>query len=247
MSSRFGEILRVSIFGESHGEAVGVLVEGLPAGEEIDIGRLEAFMARRTPGGELSTARREPDIPHIVSGLLNGRTPAPLCAVIENRDARPGDYSRLRDTPRPGHADYPALVRYGAFTDLRGGGHFSGRLTAPLCAAGAICLQLLERRGATVGAHIYSIGGAADAPLDPIAVTAEALAGIGKRSLPVLDAEAGERMRAEILAAARAGDSVGGTVSGCALGLPPGLGGPLFGAWKAAGRRFIRHPRRERH
>jgi len=234
MSSRFGEILRVSIFGESHGEAVGVLVEGLPAGEEIDIGRLEAFMARRTPGGELSTARREPDIPHIVSGLLNGRTTGtPLCAVIENRDARPGDYSRLRDTPRPGHADYPALARYGAGADLRGGGHFSGRLTAPLCAAGAICLQLLERRGVTVGAHIHSIGGAADTPLDPVAVTAEQLAGIGKRPLPVLDAKAGERMRAEILAAARAGDSVGGTVECCALGLPPGLGGPLFGGMES--------------
>ena len=142
MSSEFGNRLKINVFGESHGAAVGVVVDGLPAGEAVDLEQLGAFMARRAGGKRFSTPRREADAPVFLSGLREGvTTGSPLCAVIENQNVRSGDYSALADTPRPAHADYPARVKYGGFEDARGGGHFSGRLTAPLCAAGAVCMQ----------------------------------------------------------------------------------------------------------
>ena len=149
MSSEFGSLLKISVFGQSHGRAIGVVVDGLPAGEAIDLEELNAFLARRKPGkSHLSTARREADAPVFLSGLENGVTcGAPLCAVIENGDQHSSDYDALRDKPRPGHADYTAFVKWGGQADMRGGGHFSGRLTAPLCIAGGIAKQILSRRG----------------------------------------------------------------------------------------------------
>ena len=229
MSSEFGRKLTVTVFGESHGPAVGVTVCGLPAGEAVDADELAAFLARRAPGrSRLSTARREPDLPRFLSGLKDGATTGfPLTAVIENTDVRPADYAALADTPRPGHADYPAFVKYGGRADLRGGGAFSGRLTAPVCTAGGIALQLLRRRGVSVGAHVLAMGGVRDEPFpdEPSPALLELLAA---RELPVLSEAAAGAMRAAVEAAAAEGDSVGGVVECAALGVPAGLGGPLF-------------------
>ena len=153
MSSSFGKLLKISVFGQSHGAAIGVVIDGLPAGEAIDLEELQRFLDRRRPGkSPLSTARKEGDVPEFLSGLENGKTcGAPLCAVIRNRDQRSGDYQELLEKPRPGHADYTAWVKWGGHADMRGGGHFSGRLTAPLCIAGGIAKQILARRGCMWG------------------------------------------------------------------------------------------------
>ena len=160
MASSFGEKLRVSIFGESHGNGIGALIEGLPAGESIDFERLMRFMERRQGGrNALSTARKEPDKPEFISGVLDGKTTGfPVCIQIANTNTRSGDYNNLAMKPRPSHADFTAYMKWHGHADMRGGGHFSGRLTAPLCAAGGIALQILERRGIYVGAHLASIG-----------------------------------------------------------------------------------------
>ena len=194
MSATFGERLRVTVFGQSHSEAMGAVVDGLPAGLRIDTEHLRAFLARRAPGqGPLTTARREPDAPEIVAGLADGVTcGAPLCILIRNTDARSRDYETLRRVVRPSHADYPAYVRFGGHNDIRGGGQFSGRLTAPLCAAGAVALQCLAARGVGVYAHIASIAGVADAAVDPVSPDLPALAALAAKPLPVLDARAGE-------------------------------------------------------
>ena len=230
MSSEFGNYFRVSLFGQSHGEAVGVLMDGLPAGEAVDLDELQAFLDRRRakPDG-LSTARAETDVPRFLSGLLEGRTCGfPLCAVLENKDTRSGDYEKMRDLPRPGHADYTAYVKWKGFADMRGGGHFSGRLTAPLCVAGGIAKQILSRRGIHIGAHLSRVGGIPDAPFPP-RPTPDLFAAIAGKPFPVLDDDAGERMKAAIAAARSEGDSVGGVVECAVIGLPAGLGGPLFG------------------
>ena len=231
MPSTFGSNLRISIFGQSHSEAIGVVIDGLPAGIAIDTERLWAFLRRRAPGqGRHTTPRREPDKPELVSGVVDGVTcGAPLCALIRNTDIRSGDYAELRDKPRPSHADYPAYVKFGAAHDIRGGGHFSGRLTAPLCIAGGIALQELERRGVRVGAHIASVGAVKDRRYDPVNVSAADFEPIAAGGFPVLDAQAGERMLAEIEDARSRADSVGGTVECAAVGLPAGLGDALFG------------------
>ncbi|MEY8387263.1 chorismate synthase [Oscillospiraceae bacterium 38-13] len=230
MSSEFGTILRVSVFGQSHGKAVGVVVDGLPAGEAVDLEALQRFLDRRRPGGSpLSTARKETDVPEFLSGLEEGRTcGAPLCAVIRNADQHSGDYSELRDKPRPGHADYTAWAKWGGRADMRGGGHFSGRLTAPLCVAGGIAMQILARRGIFVGAHLASAAGIPDRPF-PLYPTPELFARVAGTDFPVLDSEAGERMRAAILEAKHDLDSVGGVIECAATGLPAGLGDPMFG------------------
>ncbi len=230
MSSEFGRILRVSVFGQSHGRAVGVLLDGLPAGEAVDLEELQSFLNRRRPGGSpLSTARQEADAPVFLSGLKGGVTcGAPLCAVIENGDQRSKDYSELSDKPRPGHADYAAWVKWGGQADMRGGGHFSGRLTAPLCVAGGIAKQILARRGVFVGAHLAAVAGVPDRPF-PLYPTAELFAAVAAKPFPVLDDGAGEAMRAAILAAKEALDSVGGVIECAAIGVPPGLGEPMFG------------------
>ena len=229
MSSEFGKILHVSVFGQSHGRAIGVVVDGLPAGEEIDLAALQRFLDRRRPGsGPLSTARKETDIPEFLSGLEDGKTcGAPLCAVIPNADQRSRDYGELADKPRPGHADFTAWGQGGGHADMRGGGHFSGRLTAPLCVAGGIAKQILARRGIFVGAHLAAAAGITDAPF-PLYPTAALFEELAARPFPVLDEAAGERMRAAVLAAKNDLDSVGGVVECAAVGLPPGLGDPMF-------------------
>ena len=227
MSNNLGERYRVQIFGQSHSPRIGCVIEGIPAGVVPDMAFIRAFMARRAPGGPLSTARRETDEPVIVAGLNErGETcGAPLCALIDNADARPRDYDALRDVPRPGHADYPAAVKYGGHNDVRGGGQFSGRLTAPLCFAGALALQLLKDRGVWVRARVRRIGDEADAPVD---FTHPPRDGLCAGPLPVVDPEAGRRM-AEVIERARSeGDSVGGVIECFAGGLPAGLGEPMF-------------------
>lgn len=230
MSSEFGNILRVSVFGQSHGKAIGVVVDGLPAGEAIDLEELQRFLDRRRPGtGPLSTARKETDVPEFLSGLEGGKTcGAPLCAVIKNADQHSKDYGELADKPRPGHADFTAWAKWGGHADMRGGGHFSGRLTAPLCVAGGIAKQILARRGIFVGAHLASVAGICDRPF-PLYPPAALFSEIAAKPFPVLDEAAGERMRAAILEAKNDLDSVGGVIECAAAGLPAGLGEPMFG------------------
>jgi chorismate synthase len=230
MSSQYGKKLRISIFGQSHSPAIGVNIDGLPAGIKIDIDELRGFLKRRAPGqNDISTARAEDDAPEILSGLVNTVTcGAPLAIIIRNEDARSADYRELRDIPRPSHADFSAHIKYGGFQDVAGGGHFSGRLTAPLCSAGGICLQILRGLGISIGAHILRIGGAEDDPFDPVAVSVADFEATLKNPLPVLKREAGEAMRQEILNAKEKGDSVGGIVECAAIGLPVGLGDPIF-------------------
>ena len=229
MSNAIGEKIRVSVFGQSHAPSIGCLIEGLPAGMAIDMERVRAFMARRAPGQNvMSTARKEADVPRIISGLNEwGRTcGAPLCMVIDNTDARSRDYSKLRDMPRPAHADYTAAVKFAGENDIRGGGQFSGRLTAPICFAGAVCIQLLEKMGVRIGAHIASI---ADVDDERFSIPDyEILDKINAHDFPVIDEAAGEKMRARILEAKSKGDSVGGIIEVCAIGVPAGLGDPMF-------------------
>lgn len=229
MSSEFGKLLKVSVFGQSHGRAIGVNMDGLPAGEPIDLEELNAFLDRRKPGkSPLSTARREADMPIFLSGLENGVTcGSPLCAIMENGDQHSSDYQNLADHPRPSHADYTARVKWGGHADMRGGGHFSGRLTAPLCIAGGIAKQILARRGVYVGAHLAAVG-TEDDDAFPLRPTKELFDAIAAKPFPVLNDQAGARMQALILAAREARDSVGGIIECAATGLPAGLGDPMF-------------------
>jgi len=229
MSSEFGNKLTVSVFGESHGSGIGCVVNGLPAGEEIDFEKLSAFMERRRGGkGKISTARSEADAPEFISGVTNGKTNGfPLCAVIKNQDTRSKDYEALLKTPRPGHADYTAYVKWDGMADMRGGGHFSGRLTAPLCAAGGIAKQILERKGIFVGAHVSEIAGVKDESF-PLFPTKELFDEISKKKIPVINDEAGEKMAEEIEKARTECDSVGGIAEVSITGLPAGLGNPMF-------------------
>lgn len=229
MSSEFGKILKVSVFGQSHGRAIGVTMDGLPAGEAVDLDELNAFLDRRKPGkSPLSTQRREADTPIFLSGLENGVTcGAPLCAIIENSDQHSSDYSELADKPRPSHADYTAWAKWGGHADMRGGGHFSGRLTAPLCIAGGIARQILARRGVHVGAHLAAVGTEDDAAF-PLHPTKELFDSVAAKAFPVLDDQAGARMQALILEARRNQDSVGGIIECAATGMPAGLGDPMF-------------------
>lgn len=230
MSSRMGNTVTVEVFGESHARAIGMTLEGLPAGVRIDEEKLHAFMARRAPGRDATaTARREADTPQFLCGVRDGvTTGAPITAIIENTDTRSADYSALCTRPRPSHADYTAYVKYGGHNDLRGGGHFSGRLTAPLCIAGGIALQLLEAHGVTVGAHVSRIAGIADTPYDAENLTAATLRAAAGKDFPTLSDEAGIAMHDAILAARADSDSVGGIVECGATGLPAGLGDPMF-------------------
>ena len=226
-----GNKLRVTVFGQSHAPAIGCVVEGMPAGFAPDMEKLAAFMARRAPGQNAwSTNRKESDIPEVLSGLVEGRTcGAPVAAVIRNNDQHSKDYSGLRRTPRPSHADYTAMVKYGENYDIRGGGQFSGRLTAPLCFAGAFALQLLEQRGITVAAHIGKIENIDDAPPDFASVSREDLEALLRKPFPVFDDTAGMNMRQAVEAARMEQDSVGGVIRCFVLGLPAGVGEPMFG------------------
>ncbi|MGE4484859.1 MAG: chorismate synthase [Oscillospiraceae bacterium] len=230
MSSSFGNNIKVSIFGQSHSPAIGVCIDGLPAGFKIDFDELASFMQRRAPGhGEYTTKRSETDIPEILSGLADGVTcGAPLAAIIRNTDTRSGDYDKLRDVPRPSHADFTAQIKYGGAQDVNGGGHFSGRLTAPLCIAGGICLQLLRKSGIETAAHIASVGGINDTPFDPVCVCSDDFKKLRAADFPVFDISRGDKMKSAIAAAKNAGDSLGGVIECAAIGIPAGLGDPIF-------------------
>ena len=223
MSSIYnGAVLRLSVFGQSHAEAVGMTLEGLPAGVPVDLDVLQIFLNRRAPGrNDWSTSRREEDCPEFLCGLKDGKTcGAPLTAIIRNRNTRSSDYEQLRCLPRPGHADYTAQLRYGGFQDVAGGGHFSGRLTAPLCIAGGILLQMLEAKGIRVEARIRAIAGIRDD--SPFTES------VAEKDFPTVSDEAGEQMKAAIQAARAEGDSVGGIVECVIRGVPGGLGSPMF-------------------
>ena len=227
MSSTYGENLKLSIFGQSHGAAIGMTLDGIPAGLPVDLEQLQTFLNRRAPGqNDYSTPRKEEDRPEFLSGVLDGHTcGAPLAAIIRNTNTRSGDYSNLKDCPRPGHADYTAQVKYGGCQDAAGGGHFSGRLTAPLCIAGGLCKQWLETRGIRVGAHIAAIAGVEDDAFDPMCPQLEAV----NTDFPVLNPQAGAKMREAVSAARMSLDSVGGIIECAVTGLPVGLGEPMFG------------------
>ena len=227
MSSTYGENLKLSIFGQSHGPAIGMTLDGIPAGLPVDFDKLQQFLNRRAPGqNDWSTPRKEEDRPEFLGGILDGYTcGAPIAAVIYNKNIRSGDYENLKDCPRPGHADYTAQVKYGGFQDAAGGGHFSGRLTAPLCIAGGLCKQWLEEMGIQIGAHILAIGECGDQYFDPMDPEIESVCA----DFPVLDPEAGAAMRDWIAQAKAAGDSVGGIVECAVTGLPAGIGEPMFG------------------
>lgn len=229
MSSTYGEMLRLSIFGQSHGPAIGMTLDGIPAGLPIDFAALQSFLDRRAPGqNNYSTPRKEADAPEFLSGIVDGFTcGAPIAAMIRNTNTRSRDYSELKDCPRPGHADYPAQIKYKGFQDVAGGGHFSGRLTAPLCIAGGLCKQWLEAKGVRIGAHISMLAGIADKPteLDWLDPDLDAI----KKDFPVLNPEAGKKMQEQIAKARLDGDSVGGVIQCFVTGLPAGLGEPMFG------------------
>lgn len=229
MSSTYGENLKLSVFGQSHGAAIGMTLDGIPAGEYVDFEKLQQFLNRRAPGQhEYATARKEEDKPEFLSGIVNGHTcGAPIAAVIYNTNTKSQDYNNLTDCPRPGHADYTAQVKYRGFQDAAGGGHFSGRLTAPLCIAGGMCKQWLEKRGISIGAHIVSIGGITDDPVYLDWVKPD-FSLIGT-DFPVLNPDAGEKMRQRIAEVKKNGDSVGGIIECIVSGVPAGIGGPMFG------------------
>lgn len=229
MSSEFGKNLRVSIFGESHGNGIGVVVNGFPAGETVDMNRLHYFMSRRAPGSSrLTTQRKEADEPEFLSGIRDGvLTGSPFAAVIRNTNQRSRDYKGFEETPRPSHADYTAAVKWNGAADMRGGGHFSGRLTAPLCAAGGIAIQILARRGIRIAAHLANIGGVSDEHF-PVFPNEELFDELNAMMFPLIDAQKASRMQALIQQAGDAGDSVGGEIECAAIGLPAGLGDPMF-------------------
>ncbi len=227
MSSIYGENLKLSIFGQSHGAAIGMTLDGIPAGLPVDFDVLQQFLNRRAPGqNDWSTPRREEDRPEFLAGILEGYTcGAPIAAVIHNKNTRSGDYANLKDCPRPGHADYTAQIKYGGFQDPAGGGHFSGRLTAPLCIAGGLCRQWLAQRGIQIGAHISAIAGQPDDAFDPMAPQLDLI----REDFPVLNQAAGEAMRTAISQSRTQGDSVGGIIECAVTGMPAGLGEPMFG------------------
>ena len=231
MSSTYGENLKLSIFGQSHGAAIGMTLDGIPAGLPVDLEVLQNFLNRRAPGqNDYSTPRREEDRPEFLAGLLDGCTcGAPIAAVIHNKNTRSRDYQNLMDCPRPGHAAYTAQNKYGGFQDVAGGGHFSGRLTAPLCIAGGLCLQWLEEMGIRIGAHIASLYGIEDTAFAPLAPQLDQV----YTDFPVLNFGFGEQMRQAIAQARSEGDSLGGTIECAITGIPAGLGEPMFGGMES--------------
>lgn len=229
MSSTYGDIIKLSIFGQSHGNAIGMTLDGIPAGLPVNLETLQTFLNRRRPGqNDHSTPRKEEDAPEFLSGVVDGYTcGAPIAAIIRNTNTRSGDYAALKDVPRPGHADYTAQIKYGGYQDVAGGGHFSGRLTAPLCIAGGLCKQWLEKKGIQIAAHIHAIAGIVDEPVT-LDQTAPDPSMIGT-DFPVINANAGNKMRAAIADAKADGDSVGGVIECFVTGLPAGIGEPMFG------------------
>ena len=230
MSGQWGQNLRVSIFVVSHGAGIGIVIDGLPSGLAVDWDEVARELKRRAPGqNAMSTTRKEADAPKILSGVFNGYTTGtPLCAVIENTNTRSGDYADLNDTVRPGHADYPGAVRYGGYNDYRGGGHFSGRITAPLVFCGAVCKQMLAQKGVYVGAHIQRIYDVTDAEMTAQHLTKAQFEAWKAQTLPLIDERKAEAMQLAVAKAKAACDSVGGIVECAAIGLPAGVGEPFF-------------------
>lgn len=223
-----GNKLNVSVFGQSHSECIGAVIDGLPAGEEIDFERAMAFMKRRAPGQNIfSTLRKETDKPEIISGLVEEKTcGAPLAFRIENQNTKSSDYDGFKETPRPSHSDYAAYVKFSGNNDIAGGGQFSGRLTAPLCFAGAICMQLLEKKGVTVKSHIYSIKDVNDDAFTSENLYDEEIQ--YNPYFPVINRFKGDRMKTVIDIALENSDSVGGVIECAVLGVPAGIGEPMF-------------------
>ena len=265
MKSTTGKNIKVTIWGGSHEPAIGVDIEGLPAGTEIDMTELAAFLKRRAPGNSpFATKRKEPDIPITVKGLYPADNTAmqnepviqdasdkpgttgigsheimiatgdTVSLEIRNTDTRSSDYRSLRTVPRPGHADYTARLRYGDTLNMAGGGPFSARMTAPLCIAGGIALQILAGHGITIGAHIASIGGVHDTPFDPVATDPSLLRSLDEQSMPVISENAKAQMEKEIRLAMEDSDSIGGTVEVCALNVPAGIGGAMYDGLESA-------------
>lgn len=235
MATTYGKNIKLSIYGGSHDDIIGVRISGLPGGMSFRLTELQKFMERRAPGrNNISTQRMEPDIPEFLSGVIIDGDVArldgtELHAIIRNRAQRSSDYSGTEFIPRPSHADFAARMKYGEKADLRGGGHFSGRLTAPMCIVGGICLQHLKTLGIEIGSHIYSIGEIRDTPFDLANITVSDLETLRCRAdFPVTDIAAGERMRCEIEAARADGDSVGGIIECAILGVRAGLGEHMF-------------------
>lgn len=232
MRSSFGEQFKLTIFGESHGGGIGMVIDGVKPGTPIDEEAIARDMARRAPGNDpTATARKEADHVRLISGVFEGKaTGAPMLGLIENTSQRSGDYSQLRARMRPGHSDYAAAVKYMGFNDVRGGGHFSGRITAPVVFAGSIARQILKAKGIEIAAHIAAIGNVQDDRFDPVNVDAAALCALRESRFPLLCPEREAPMR-EVVAAAKANaDSVGGIIEVAAVGVPAGIGSPFFGS-----------------
>jgi len=230
MGGVWGNRIKISIFGESHGEAIGAIIDGLPSGIKLNLDAIRFQMKRRSPGqSDIATTRREEDEFQILSGYFNGYTTGtPLAFMIKNNDTRSNDYEYLKDIPRPGHGDYTGRIKYKGYNDYRGGGHFSGRITAPIVFAGAICRQMLEEKGVHIGSHIKSIGMVEDASLDPVNIDSHLLHKLGNMALPVLDENKADLMKTEILSAKAEEDSIGGIIECAVIGLPAGIGEPFF-------------------
>ena len=230
MTATLGEKIKLTIFGESHGLGIGCVIDGLPPGFAIDLDAVKKEMQRRAPGkSPLATARNEKDAFIIESGFFEGRTTGtPLCVLIPNSDQHSGDYSKLKNVMRPGHADYSGKVKYNGFNDYRGGGHFSGRLTASLVFIGAVAKQILAEHGISIGAHIAAVAGVNDASFNPLGESADTFSELAQKTFPVLDDAAGNEMQQLILAAKQSCDSVGGVIECMAINLPAGIGAPFF-------------------
>ncbi len=230
MSCSFGEKFKITVFGQSHSEAIGVVIDNVPAGIRLDEEKILKFMARRAPGqNAYSTKRKEADKPEIVSGVVDGITcGAPICAIIKNNDTHSKDYSNLKSLPRPSHADFTAYMKHSGFNDIRGGGNFSGRMTAPVCFAGAVAMQILEEKGICIGAHIEKIAGVCDVRFNPVSVSAEDLNTVKSKEFPLIDDNKKAEMLSKIEAARLDLDSVGGVIECAVTGLPVGLGEPMF-------------------
>lgn len=230
MSGQWGNKIKYSIFGESHGRGIGMVISGLPAGIQLDLEYIENEMARRAPGtNRYSTARKEGDKVEFLSGFFNGYTTGtPLCAVIFNENQNSKDYNALKDIARPGHGDYTGFVKYNGFNDYRGGGHFSGRITAPLVFAGAVAKQILAQKGIVIGGHILSIANCKEENFDFVNLTEATIKSVIEKPFPVMDDAKGEEMKNLIIEAKNSIDSVGGIIEVAALNLPKGLGDPFF-------------------
>ena len=230
MSTHYGRNIDIEIYGGSHSECIGVKIKGLPKGTKIDQEGLLAFMARRAPGqNAFSTTRKEPDVPVFTEGVTDNVITGDLVhAVIYNTNQRSNDYKNTSFVPRPSHADYAAKMKYGENVDLRGGGHFSGRLTAPMCVAGYICLDLLKEKGIHIGAHLYSVGKVTDVPFDKVNVSKEIFDSLKNAEFPTINEELGKKMQNEIIAAKEEGDSVGAIIECAVTGMNAGLGEHMF-------------------